>query len=148
MRPIATEDSDITLVLGNDTTGKSDLPAQRCALVNETSGLSSAGFESTWEPDQGERRALANGAPLLLNLWGTQHPPVSLEVGEPPAEANLIAQYSHDTVIRAFAIFMRRLSRQVLLTAQMPSRPQDVTHMAEESLKEAAVHAMGGVKES
>lgn len=41
---------------------------------------------SAWEPTLEELSRLMNGAPIYLKLWGTQHPPVIIEVGEPPKE--------------------------------------------------------------
>lgn len=148
MKPVKAADSNLLLIL--DEQGKGDLPArhgpmngaapseipaQKLVLIDPSDGTAGEGFETTWEPDDGERRAIVNGAPIILNVWGSAHPPVSLEVGEPPEDAKLKAQYSHDHVMRAFAYFMRRLSRRILLTAQFPTEPSLVVMYAEESIK-------------
>lgn len=56
-----------------------DLPVRLAGGPREESTSTSA-----WRPDDGERRALANGAAIELSVWG-HHPPVALGVGEPPA---------------------------------------------------------------
>ncbi len=40
---------------------------------------------SSWQPTPAERELIAAGAPILLTVLGTAHPPVLLEVGLPPA---------------------------------------------------------------
>lgn len=39
---------------------------------------------SSWQPTPAELELIAAGAPILLTLLGTAHPPVMLEVGLPP----------------------------------------------------------------
>ena len=39
---------------------------------------------TAWEPTPGELEKLKQGAPVLLTVLGTGHPPVKLEVGEVP----------------------------------------------------------------
>lgn len=41
---------------------------------------------SVWEPDEAERRQLADGATIELLVWGRQHPPVAIAVGPSMAE--------------------------------------------------------------
>jgi hypothetical protein len=41
-------------------------------------------MESVWFPTPKELEALALGAPVVLQVLGTGHPPVSLSVGNPP----------------------------------------------------------------
>jgi hypothetical protein len=43
---------------------------------------------TTWSPDDGERKALANAAPVVLIVHADpeRQPPVSVHVGDPPAE--------------------------------------------------------------
>ena len=43
-------------------------------------------MESAWFPTPKELEALMAGAPVLLEILGTGHPPVSLKVGNPPEE--------------------------------------------------------------
>lgn len=42
---------------------------------------------TAWEPTPDELVRINAGAPILLHVLGTAHPPVRLEVGNPPAEA-------------------------------------------------------------
>ncbi len=39
---------------------------------------------TAWYPTMEELQALIDGAPIHLNLQGTQHPPVNISVGETP----------------------------------------------------------------
>lgn len=39
------------------------------------------GHQSVWVPSDEERAALAAGANVVLEVWATPHPPVSLAVG-------------------------------------------------------------------
>jgi hypothetical protein len=39
---------------------------------------------SAWLPTPAELEALNNGAAVHVKLLGTQHPPILVEVGEPP----------------------------------------------------------------
>lgn len=41
---------------------------------------------SAWEPTPDELALILKGAPVMLTVWGTAHPPVALHVGEPPRE--------------------------------------------------------------
>jgi hypothetical protein len=63
--------------------GAEDLPAERCRFRDPRTGDESNGYETTWDPDPGEQKALVNGAPIILRVWGDGHPPISLGVGEP-----------------------------------------------------------------
>jgi hypothetical protein len=47
-------------------------------------GPHGAQMVSSWQPDEAERAAIAAGAPILLTVLGTGHPPVILEAGTPP----------------------------------------------------------------
>lgn len=73
MRPQAVEGSNHVLTLPGDTTGRGDLPAE-VVLTDE-----GRAFETTWVPSPDERRQIAAGANVLLRLYGTGHPPVSVE---------------------------------------------------------------------
>lgn len=37
---------------------------------------------SSWEPTVEELKKMINGAPILLWVYGTKHPPIRIEVGE------------------------------------------------------------------
>jgi hypothetical protein len=53
--------------------------------IDTTSG---PGMESAWEPTPEELAKLNRGAPVILGVLGTVHPPVWLRVGEPPNEGD------------------------------------------------------------
>ena len=40
---------------------------------------------SVWEPTPGELAALIAGAPVILTMAGSEHPPVMIAVGLPPS---------------------------------------------------------------
>lgn len=44
-------------------------------------------MESAWFPTPKELEALAAGAPVILEVLGSGHPPVKLSVGKVPEEA-------------------------------------------------------------
>jgi hypothetical protein len=63
---------------------------------------------TVWQPDEGERKALANGAPIILRIEGPpldptvparqqmpQQPPCYLAAGEPGANAQPLIEWSH-----------------------------------------------------
>lgn len=54
-----------------------DLPIQDVTV----GGVNTMG--SAWIPDREERERIAYGAPIILWVWGTAHPPVSVAVGTP-----------------------------------------------------------------
>lgn len=65
--------------------GAQPLPAERCRFRDPSPPYAEGnGYETTWQPDIGERRALLNGAPVILRVWGDAHPPVHVGVGDPP----------------------------------------------------------------
>lgn len=45
-------------------------------------GSGAPAVRSYWQPSEAERRALAAGAPVCLQVWGTTHPPVALLVDD------------------------------------------------------------------
>lgn len=58
----------------------------RDVLVNDTvNGSSTPAMETAWEPTPDELARLNAGAPVILQVLGTGHPPVLLMVGEVPA---------------------------------------------------------------
>lgn len=89
MRPTFTDATNVNFVLNDPETGKkivgTDLPAERFIADDVPGSDRGIVHETTWTPDQGERRAIANGAPVLLRVWGTAHPPVQILAGEPDA---------------------------------------------------------------
>jgi len=98
VRPVPTEGTNLTLTVPG-AGRKGDLPAERCRFINpDPPHDEQPGYETAWQPNPGEARALANGAAVLLRVWGNQHPPVNIVVGEPnpdTAEAQLPASLVH-----------------------------------------------------
>lgn len=45
--------------------------------------IETAVMVSSWEPSIDELKKMINGAPILLWVYGTKHPPIRIEVGEP-----------------------------------------------------------------
>lgn len=95
MRPIKTLDQNVILYLSDPQTGERDpdcdLPAERCVDQHGNEFL-----ETTWRPDPGEQRALANGAPIVLRVWGKGHPPVSVGVSDDvPKDAVALMSLDH-----------------------------------------------------
>ena len=92
VRPVKTSESNTRLILPEeegkpDSERQGDLPIEKCFFEDPIDGKRLPGFESTWEPDIGERRAVANGAPILVRLWGTAHPPLKVAIGDPDGES-------------------------------------------------------------
>jgi hypothetical protein len=110
LKAVRTEASDLELTLpggGEDRT----LPAQRVKAFDPELGESEAdahdAIVTVWKPEDGERRALANGALIELVVHGSGHPPVSMGVGEP---VDLDALLSKAHVDRAIGFFYSKLS--------------------------------------
>jgi hypothetical protein len=93
-------------------------------------------WEQRFELQPGEVRAINNGAPILLAV-SYRDECAELEIGEPSDDRDLVAQYSHGTVMHAFSIFMNRLSAAIRATARIPSDPRVIELWAEESIKQA-----------
>lgn len=55
-------------------------------LENEDGTLGTQAMQSAWFPTPKELEALLNGAPIILTVLGTAHPPVKLDVGLAPQE--------------------------------------------------------------
>lgn len=102
MKALRTETSDLALTLpgaGEDRT----LPAQRIKAydpeLGEVPDDAHDAILTVWRPEEGERRALANGAMIELVVTGTEHPPVSLNVGEPSELEALLSKAHVDRAI-------------------------------------------------
>ena len=76
-----------TRVLGK-AQGYVGLPIRDVEVFDEATGaLQYRAMESAWEPTPEELARLQAGAPIVLSVIGTAHPPVLLEVGAVPAES-------------------------------------------------------------
>lgn len=50
----------------------------------KVNGPGTRAMETAWEPTPAEIAAIVSGAPIVLRVLGTAHPPVMLYVGEEP----------------------------------------------------------------
>lgn len=119
MKPVKTKDANTRLILPEeehlpDEKRRGDLPIERLFLIDEETGDQRPGFESTWQPDKGERRALANGAQIKIRLWGANHPPIRPSVGEPDAESMEALVTVEETAVAAskfFSVLSERMAK-------------------------------------
>lgn len=143
MKALRTDSTDLELTLpgaGEDRT----LPAQRIQAfdpeLGETEADAHPAVVSTWNPDDGERKALANGAPLevVLHLPAERHPPISLAVGEPDAEAST-ALLTKAHVDRAVGFWFTAVAKK-LAEGDMgtPKEVLELWHEALEQTREGA----------
>ena len=79
-----------TRVLGNSQ-GYLGL-AVRDEIINErVTGPETRAMSSAWFPTPDELAALNAGAPLIITLVGTEHPPILVTVGASPCESQSCA---------------------------------------------------------
>jgi hypothetical protein len=74
-----------TRVLGKSQ-GYLGLPLRDVVIPCSVNGPGTPAMETAWFPDPAELAAINAGAPVILRVLGTAHPPVYIGVGEPPAE--------------------------------------------------------------
>lgn len=115
MRPVKTDSSNVRLIHPEeegkpDSQREGDVPAERMFFVDPETHDQRAGFESVWKTTAGERKALANGAPITLQLWGVGHPPVKIMVGDPPEGEVLEELVTVGETREAAGKFFERLS--------------------------------------
>lgn len=72
-----------TRVLGKSQ-GYLGLPLRDELISCPVNGPQTPSMVTAWIPTPDEIERIVAGAPIHLRLLGTQHPPVMLEVGEPP----------------------------------------------------------------
>jgi hypothetical protein len=60
------------------------LPLRDVKINCSVNGPDTPAMETAWEPTPEELEALNAGAPVILRILGTQHPPVIVYVGEVP----------------------------------------------------------------
>lgn len=75
--------SGTTRVLGKSQ-GYLGLPLRDVVVPCSVNGAHTPAMETAWEPTPEELEALNAGAPVILRILGTQHPPVQVYVGEVP----------------------------------------------------------------
>lgn len=72
-----------TRVLGKSQ-GYLGLPLRDVEINCSVGGERTPAMETAWLPTPKEIAAIVAGAPIVLRVIGTTHPPVMLEVGSPP----------------------------------------------------------------
>jgi len=72
-----------TRVLGKSQ-GYLGLPLRDVLLHDTVNGPGTPAMQSVWEPTPEEIAAIVAGAPVMLTVLGTGHPPVMVGVGELP----------------------------------------------------------------
>lgn len=76
--------ANATRTIGEDQ-GYLALPIRDEVVKCAVNGEGTAVMVTAWEPTPDEISRIVAGAPIHLKVLGTDHPPVMLEVGEPPA---------------------------------------------------------------
>lgn len=114
MKPVQTKDSNVRLIHPEeehlpDEKRVGDVPVERMFFRDPETEEQRPGFESTWQLSVGERKALANGAPITIQLWGANHPPIKPMVGDPDPESMEVLVTVEETR-RAAGKFFERLS--------------------------------------
>lgn len=140
MKAVKTKDSNTRLILKEEEhlpEGKrgGDLPLEKLFFEDPASGEMLPGFESTWEPDLGERRAIANGAPIMVRIWGAGHPPLKVEAGEPDEESLERLVTIRETTAAANRFFERLAARMVELEGG-DVEPEEIPAMFQGALQE------------
>lgn len=72
-----------TRVIGRSQ-GYYGLPLRDIVIDDSVTGPQTAAMESAWMPTPEEIAAIVAGAPIILRVIGTGHPPVMLYTGEVP----------------------------------------------------------------
>lgn len=73
-----------TRIIGKSQ-GYLGLPLRDVLLDSTVSGPETPAMETAWLPTPKEIEAITAGAPIILTIIGTGHPPVMLSVGDVPA---------------------------------------------------------------
>lgn len=63
------------------------LPLRDIVINDTVTGPNTPAMETAWLPTPEELAALNAGAPIILRVCGTGHPPVMIYTGEPPSPA-------------------------------------------------------------
>lgn len=74
-----------TRVIGKGQ-GYIGLPLRDVRIECTVNGPDTPAMETAWFPTPAELDALKAGAPIILRILGTMHPPVFMYVGEEPAD--------------------------------------------------------------
>lgn len=76
-----------TRVIGKSQ-GYMGLPLRDEVINDSVNGEGTPAMVTAWLPTPKELEALNAGAPVHVRILGTGHPPIMVEVGEPPDEAS------------------------------------------------------------
>ena len=79
--------SGCTRVLGKSQ-GYLGLPLRDVLINDSVTGPNTPAMETAWFPTPDELAALNNGAPVILRVVGTGHPPVMLTTGDSPEDGD------------------------------------------------------------
>jgi hypothetical protein len=79
-----------TRVIGKSQ-GYYGLPLRDVLLNDTVTGPETPAMQTVWMPTPDELAALNAGAPIMLTVVGTGHPPVMIGVGELPEEEPVTA---------------------------------------------------------
>lgn len=60
------------------------LPIRDVVVHCTVNGPNTPAMQTVWQPMPDEMERIAKGAGIIVQILGTQHPPLSLSVGEPP----------------------------------------------------------------
>lgn len=71
-----------TRVLGKSQ-GYIGLPLRDVVMTCSVGGPDTPAMETAWEPTPDEIERIVAGAPIILRVVGTAHPPVMIDVGSP-----------------------------------------------------------------
>lgn len=72
-----------TRIIGKSQ-GYLGLPLRDILVEDTVNGPGTPAMETAWLPTPAEIAAIAAGAPIILRVLGTAHPPVMIYVGEEP----------------------------------------------------------------
>lgn len=84
MRPIRV--AGFTRYLGAPVGWKDDGKACGYLAIRDEQTAVGPAMTSAWELEPHEVEALTKGAPIYLRVCGVAHPPVSIQVGQPPED--------------------------------------------------------------
>lgn len=72
-----------TRVLGKSQ-GYLGLPIRDEVIEESVNGPGTPSMVTAWEPTPAELERLSKGAPVLVRILGSAHPPIMVDVGDPP----------------------------------------------------------------
>lgn len=78
MHPMPIEGATRTI---GESQGYIGLPLRDIVIDSTVDGPNTPAMQSAWALDRAERDAIARGAPIILTVFGTRHPPVVIQTG-------------------------------------------------------------------